>query len=237
MENVPGWGIRGLKLRDTKFQAWKLEALDHICPACYTLQNGFNTGTYTSLPLPAHLPEISVFNSNSWARYSFTGSLEVIHHPITIRLLGKSSGSLQLELNLGWYLWGLTSSWICWKRRLQNVHKLRKIDTPSSGQGEKFGNSNTRGKNKGTSLVTQMVKNPPAMQETRIRSLSREDPWTREWLPTLGFLPGKPHWQRSLVGYHPWGCKELDTTEWLTHSEEQIWLHIGSNLPALVAWA
>ena len=25
------------------------------------------------------------------------------------------------------------------------------------------------------------------------------------------------HRQRSLVGYSPWGCKELDTTEWHTH--------------------
>ena len=29
-------------------------------------------------------------------------------------------------------------------------------------------------------------------------------------------LPGEFHGQRSLVGYCPWGCKELDTTEWLT---------------------
>ena len=27
------------------------------------------------------------------------------------------------------------------------------------------------------------------------------------------FLPGKSHGQRRLVGYSPWGCKELDTTE------------------------
>ena len=27
------------------------------------------------------------------------------------------------------------------------------------------------------------------------------------------FLPGKSHGQRSLVGYSPWGRKELDTTE------------------------
>ena len=27
------------------------------------------------------------------------------------------------------------------------------------------------------------------------------------------FLPGKSHGQRRLVGYGPWGCKELDTTE------------------------
>ena len=27
------------------------------------------------------------------------------------------------------------------------------------------------------------------------------------------FLPGESHGQRSLVGYSPWGCKELDATE------------------------
>ena len=29
------------------------------------------------------------------------------------------------------------------------------------------------------------------------------------------FLPGKFHGQRSLVGYNPWGPKELDTTKQL----------------------
>ena len=38
-------------------------------------------------------------------------------------------------------------------------------------------------------------------------------PWRRERLPTLGFLPGEFHGQRSLVGCSPWGRKELDTTE------------------------
>ena len=32
-------------------------------------------------------------------------------------------------------------------------------------------------------------------------------------LPTPVFLPGKSHGSRSLVGYHPWGRKESDTTE------------------------
>ena len=31
-------------------------------------------------------------------------------------------------------------------------------------------------------------------------------------------LPGEFHGQRSLMGYNPWGCKELDTTELLTLS-------------------
>ena len=31
-----------------------------------------------------------------------------------------------------------------------------------------------------------------------------------------GFLPGKSHGQRSLVGYSPWGCQELYMTEQLS---------------------
>ena len=38
-------------------------------------------------------------------------------------------------------------------------------------------------------------------------------PWRRAWHPTPVFLPGESHGQRSLVGYSPWGHKELDTTE------------------------
>jgi len=35
----------------------------------------------------------------------------------------------------------------------------------------------------------------------------------RQWHPTPVLLPGKSHGWRSLVGCHPWGHKELDTTE------------------------
>ena len=38
-------------------------------------------------------------------------------------------------------------------------------------------------------------------------------------------LPGEFHGQRSLVGYSPWGCKELDMTEWLTHTHTQTHSH------------
>ena len=69
------------------------------------------------------------------------------------------------------------------------------------------------------SLVAQIVKNLPAVQETQVWSLGLEDPWRRKWQPTPGFLPGEPHGQRSLVGYSPWSCKESDTTEQLsTHT-------------------
>ena len=39
----------------------------------------------------------------------------------------------------------------------------------------------------------------------------------RKWQPTPVFLPGESHRQRCLVGYSPWGHKESDTTEQLTH--------------------
>ena len=54
-----------------------------------------------------------------------------------------------------------------------------------------------------TSMVTQMVKCLPAMQETQVQSLGWEDPWRRERLPTPVFWPGELHGQRSLVGYSP----------------------------------
>ena len=38
-------------------------------------------------------------------------------------------------------------------------------------------------------------------------------PWRRKWQPTLVFLPGKSHGQRSLVCCSPWGPKELNTTQ------------------------
>ena len=62
-----------------------------------------------------------------------------------------------------------------------------------------------------------MVKNPSAKQETQIGSLGQKIPWRRKWQPTPVFLPGKCHGQRSLEGYSPWGHKESDMTELLTH--------------------
>ena len=46
----------------------------------------------------------------------------------------------------------------------------------------------------------------------------RKIPWRRKWQPTPVFLPGEFQGQTSLVGYSPWGCKELDTAEWLALS-------------------
>ena len=47
----------------------------------------------------------------------------------------------------------------------------------------------------------------------------RKTPWSRKWQPTPVFLPGEFHEWRSLVGYSPWGGKELDTTDQLIHTK------------------
>ena len=43
-------------------------------------------------------------------------------------------------------------------------------------------------------------------------------PWRRKWQPTLGYLPGKFHGQRSLVGYSPWRHKTVGH-DWAQHTE------------------
>ena len=49
----------------------------------------------------------------------------------------------------------------------------------------------------GASLVTQMVKNLPAMQETwGFNPWVGMMPWRREWLPTPVFLSREIHGQR-----------------------------------------
>ena len=58
-----------------------------------------------------------------------------------------------------------------------------------------------------------MVKNLPAMQETQVQSLGQEDLLEREMATHSSILAWTIPRRRSLVGYSPWGCKELDTTE------------------------
>ena len=65
-------------------------------------------------------------------------------------------------------------------------------------------------------LVAQTVEDPPASAgdlSSISKLLSRKD-----WPPTPLFLPGGSHGQRSLVDYSPWGHKELDRIEKLTHT-------------------
>ena len=64
---------------------------------------------------------------------------------------------------------------------------------------------------------------PRFMHNELLKSIWLQFKQRRKWQPTPVFLPEKSHGQRSLVGYRPWGCKELDMTEWLhfTHFKQR----------------
>ena len=57
------------------------------------------------------------------------------------------------------------------------------------------------------SLVVQLVKSPPAVQEAQVQSLGQEDPLEKKWQTTPIFLPGKSLGWRSLVGLQSMGYK------------------------------
>ena len=67
----------------------------------------------------------------------------------------------------------------------------------------------------GASLVTQMVKNPPAMQETQVGSLGQEDPLEEGMATHSSFLAWRIPWTEQSGCYIPWGHRELDMTEQL----------------------
>ena len=59
----------------------------------------------------------------------------------------------------------------------------------------------------GASLVTQLLKNLPTMQEIQVQFLGREDPLEKEMATHSSILAWRIHGQRDLAGYSPWGRK------------------------------
>ena len=60
------------------------------------------------------------------------------------------------------------------------------------------------------------------MQETRVRFLGWEDPLEKEMATHSSILAWEIHGQRSLAGYSPQTCKEVDMTERLTIFPKQM---------------
>ena len=79
------------------------------------------------------------------------------------------------------------------------------------------------GKKTRTQMINQWIKGfpggasgeEPTCQRRRqgFDPRVRKIPWSQKWQPTPVLLPGESHGQRSLVGYSPWGHKELNMTE------------------------
>ena len=67
-----------------------------------------------------------------------------------------------------------------------------------------------------TLAVKNVLDNVEGVKRCRFDPRVRKIPWKRAWQSIPVFLPEESHGQRSLVGYHPWGHKELDMTEQIT---------------------
>ena len=64
-----------------------------------------------------------------------------------------------------------------------------------------------------------MVDNPPALQETWVRSLRWEDPQEKGKATNSSILAWRIPWTVYMDMYNPWGCKESDMTEGLSLSK------------------
>ena len=72
------------------------------------------------------------------------------------------------------------------------------------------------------SLGAQTIKNLPAMQETRLRFLGREDPLEEETATHPSILAWRIPWTEEPGAHSPWGHKESDTTKRLTHTHTRV---------------
>ena len=64
------------------------------------------------------------------------------------------------------------------------------------------------------SLVSQMVKNPPAMQNTQVQSLGQEDPLEKGMATHSSILAWRIPWTEEPGGLQQIDCEESDETEW-----------------------
>ena len=75
------------------------------------------------------------------------------------------------------------------------------------------------------------VKNLPTMQATWVQPLGQEDPLEKGMPVHSSILAWRISWKEEPGGLQFWGCKELDTTEWLnTHQYSSLkipWTETG----------
>ena len=60
--------------------------------------------------------------------------------------------------------------------------------------------------------MAQMVKNLPAIQETWVQSLGKEDPLEKEMATHSSILAWRIPWTKEPAGYIALGSQEWDTT-------------------------
>ena len=82
--------------------------------------------------------------------------------------------------------------------------------------------------------MVQMVKNLPAMQETRVQFLSGEDPLEKGMVTHSCILAWRSLWTEEPGGIQSMGCKELDTTECLNEKNTVVFITSSLRSPSFV---
>ena len=75
---------------------------------------------------------------------------------------------------------------------------------------------------KRASLVAQRLKRLPAMRETWVRSLGREDPLKKEMATHSSILVWRIPWAEEPGGLQCMESQESDTTERLNHHHSEV---------------
>ena len=79
---------------------------------------------------------------------------------------------------------------------------------------------------KRASLVTQILKNPPVMQETKVQWLSQADSLEKEMATHSSFLAWRIPWTEEPGRLTVHGVAESDMTDWLSFSlgsKNRVW--------------
>ena len=135
--------------------------------------------------------------------------------PIPVFLPGKSHGQRSLE---GYRGWGHKESDTANQEHTQRAVK-RVIKTPIKDTDDDVYKSGWKNAHISDHcfLVAQMVKNLPTIQETQVGSLGQEDPLEKKMVTHSSILAWRIPWTKESGGHCPWGHKESDMTELLTH--------------------
>ena len=130
--------------------------------------------------------------------------------------------------NKSWIIWHQQCVWWELRRGTSRVHGYRQDGFMKLRfQRAQLWRQSQILESKVISLVTQTLKNLPAlheMQETWFHPRVGKIPWRRGWQPTPVFLPGGSHGQRSLAGYSL--CSRRTGHGWVTNTHTHT--HTGS---------
>ena len=119
----------------------------------------------------------------------------------------------------------------------RNIDKTKQNKTKQPTEWEKiFSNCITRKWLLEAPLADQLVKNPPAMQETWVQSLGCEVPLKKEMAPHSNILAWKIPWTEEPGRLQSMGLQVSDTTERLSQHPKYISSSYNSIVKSQATW-